>query len=293
MPRGADSTGFALSVLSRVWSRVEAGDGEALHRSRVATRRLREALPLVKGRGRERRRLRRELRRVTRALGPVRELEVALALAGTLAIDWPDLGPALDHVSTRLLELRARRRARLVKKVSRAEVDDLVERIERLLAQARRRGAARPTIDRPRLAERIASRAATTREAAESAGALYAPEALHAVRIAAKKLRYALEVARAVRVAGAASAARRLRQYQDLLGMLHDLQIFSSHVTRVQARLAGDDPDLGPLSELLMHLEDRCRELHAAFVAQRGALVLLCDDVERAFSRLGAATRSS
>jgi CHAD domain-containing protein len=293
MPKGADSPGFALGVLSRAWSRVEAGDGEALHRSRVATRRLREALPLVKGGGRERRRLRRELRRVTRLLGPVRELDVALALAGTLSRDWPELAPALDHVSTRLLELRARRRARLVKKVSRAEINDLVERVDQLLAQAHGRGTSRLSIDRPRLAERIASRAAATSEAAESAGALYAPEALHAVRIAAKKLRYALEVARTIRVAGAASAVRRLRQYQDLLGLLHDLQIFSAHVTRVQARLAADDPDLGSLSDLLMHLEGRCRELHAAFVAQRGALVTLCEDVESVFSRLGAATRSS
>ena len=148
-------------------------------------------------------------------------------------------------------------------------------------------------IDRPRLAERIANRAATTRDAAESAGALYAPEALHAVRIAAKKLRYALEVARAVRVAGAASAGRRLRRYQDLLGLLRDLQIFSAHVTRVQARLAADDTDLASLSDLLMHLEDRCRELHAAFVAERGALVTLCDDVEGAFLRHNAGTRAS
>jgi CHAD domain-containing protein len=288
MPKTADSPGFALGVLSRAWSRVESGDGDALRRSRVATRRLREALPLVKGRGRERRRLRRELRRVTRALGPVRELDVALALAGTLATDWPDLASALDQVSARLLELRAQRRARLVKKVSRADVEDLVERVDALLASARRRDAP-PPIDRPRLAERIVSRAAATREAAESAGALYAPEALHAVRLATKKLRYALEVARAVRVAGAASAARRLRQYQDLLGLLHDLQIFSSHVTRAQARLAADDPDLASLSDLLMHLEDRCRELHAAFVAQRGALVTLCDDVTGVLSRLSVA----
>jgi CHAD domain-containing protein len=279
-------------VLARAWARVEAGDGEALHRSRVSTRRLREALPLVKGSGRERRRLRRELRRVTRALGPVRELDVALALAGKLANDWPELAAALDHVSARLHELRARRRARLVKKVSRADINILVDRVDQLLVQTRRPGASRPSVDRSRLAERIAARAATTREAAESAGALYAPEALHAVRIAAKKLRYALEVARAVRIAGAASAARRLRQYQDLLGLLHDLQIFSSHVTRVQARLASDDPDLASLSDLLMHLEDRCRELHAAFVAQRSALITLCGDVEGAFARLGATSRS-
>ena len=86
MSKAADGPGFALGVLSRTWSRVEAGDVDAVHRSRVATRRLREALPLVKGRGRERRRLRRELRSVTRSLGPIRELDVALSLAGTLAI---------------------------------------------------------------------------------------------------------------------------------------------------------------------------------------------------------------
>lgn len=292
MPKEADNPGFALGVLSRAWARVEAGHGDAVHQSRVSTRRLREALPLVKGRGRDRRRLRRELRRVTRALGPVRELDVALALAGTLANDWPELASALDMVSARLHELRARRRARLVKKVSRADIDDLVKRMNALLSQARG-GRTSRAIDRPRLAERIANRAATTRDAAESAGALYAPEALHAVRIAAKKLRYALEVARAVRVAGAASAARRLRQYQNLLGLLHDLQIFSAHVTRVQARLAADDTDLASLSDLLMHLEGRCRELHAAFVAERGALVTLCDDVEGAFLRHSAGTRAS
>jgi CHAD domain-containing protein len=292
MPKEAESPGFALGVLSRAWSRVEAGDRDAVHRSRVSTRRLREALPLVKGRGRERRRLRRELRRITRALGPVRELDVALALAATLTTDWPEVASALDKVSARLHELRARRRARLVKKVGRDDIDDLVERVSALLSQARGR-ASRPAIDRPRLAERIAHRAAATRDAAESAGALYAPEALHAVRIAAKKLRYALEVARTVRVAGAARAVGRLRRYQDLLGLLHDLQVFSAHVTRVQARLAADDADLASLSDLLMHLEGRCRELHAAFVAQRGALVTLCDDVEGAFSRPGAGTRLS
>jgi CHAD domain-containing protein len=293
MPQGTNGPVSALRVLSRAWSRVEEGDGDAVHRSRVATRRLREALPLVSGRARERRRLRRELRRVTRALGPVRELDVALALAGTLAADWPELAPPLDQVTGSLLELRARRRAQLIKRVSRDDVDDLVERVERLLAQARRRGASQPTLDRPRLVERIVNRAAATRSAAESAGALYAPEALHAVRIAAKKLRYALEMARAVRIAGAASAVRRLRQYQDLLGLLHDFQVFSSHVARVQARLAGDDPDLAALSDLLMHLEDRCRELHAAFVARRGALVILCEDVETMFARLAATARSS
>jgi CHAD domain-containing protein len=293
VPQTNDGPGFALRVLAREWSRVETGDAEALHRSRVATRRLREALPLVRGRTRERRRHRRDLRRLTRALGPLRELDVASALANTLAADWPILVPALDLVSARLSELRAKRRAQLAKNVTRDAVEALVDRVKGYLADARPTGSSRPALDRLRLAERIANRAGTTRKAAESTGALYAPEALHEVRIATKKLRYALEVARAVRIAGAAAAARQLRHYQDLLGLLHDLQIFSAHVTRVQTRLAVDDPELAHLSDLLVHLEDRCRELHAAFVARRGALVTLCLEVEATFARLTAVARPS
>ena len=105
------------------------------------------------------------------------------------------------------------------------------------------------------------------------------------MRIAAKKLRYALEVARTARVAGAAPAAARLRTYQDLLGRLHDLQILAAHVARLQARLPVDDEDLRALSDLLVHLEDQCRSLHATFVERRAALVALTDELATGFSQ--------
>ena len=54
------------------------GEVDAVHKARVATRRLREAVPLTLARGRGKRLLRR-LRKLTRALGPLRELDVALA----------------------------------------------------------------------------------------------------------------------------------------------------------------------------------------------------------------------
>ncbi|MEO8070453.1 MAG: CHAD domain-containing protein, partial [Acidobacteriota bacterium] len=52
----------------------------AVHRSRVASRRLREVLAvmLAIAPGKPADRARREMRRVTRALGPVREIDVAL-----------------------------------------------------------------------------------------------------------------------------------------------------------------------------------------------------------------------
>ena len=66
-----------LSALSRTLPGARKGDAHAVHQARVATRRLREALPLVVP-GKSGKTLARKVRRVTRALGPVRELDVAL-----------------------------------------------------------------------------------------------------------------------------------------------------------------------------------------------------------------------
>ena len=79
----------------------------------------------------------------------------------------------------------------------------------------------------------MAARAIRLGRSVDGAGALYAPEALHAVRIAVKKLRYSLEMGRAARViVGSARAATRLSRFQDLLGEWHDWQML------VVARLA-------------------------------------------------------
>ena len=70
--------------MSRSLPAARAGEVSAIHQARVATRRLREALPLV-ARGAPGRKLARAVRRLTRALGPVRELDVALLTLGELA----------------------------------------------------------------------------------------------------------------------------------------------------------------------------------------------------------------
>ena len=246
----------------------------------------------MSGSGREGRKLARELRRLTRALGPIRELDVCRNLLRTIATARPDLALACERADTHLVEVAARRRARLAKSLGNLDLRTLVARVDAHLRHIRDRAdPARRPIDRVRLASRIAERADDVGAAAESAGALYAPEALHAVRIRTKKLRYALEVGRVARLSGAAPAATRLRRYQDLLGDLHDLQVLASHVGHLQSRLPLEDADLGALSDLLVHVENRCRELHAGFVGKRAALVALVDQVAAAFSRHGRESR--
>src|SRR6187549_3643986 len=68
-----------LNALTRALPGAKKGDPLPLHQARVATRRLREALPLVAS-GSRGRKLERQVRRLTRALGPLRELDVALEM---------------------------------------------------------------------------------------------------------------------------------------------------------------------------------------------------------------------
>jgi CHAD domain-containing protein len=100
---------------------------------------------------------------------------------------------------------------------------------------------------------------------------LYSPEAIHAVRIAAKKLRYAFELAQELRLLGSRGVLPRLRNIQDTLGRLHDLQVL--HVRVDEARASADAADrTAALDELAALLEEDSRQLHARFVARRDAL---------------------
>jgi CHAD domain-containing protein len=103
-----------------------------------------------------------------------------------------------------------------------------------------------------------------------SAGHVYAPEHLHLVRIAAKKLRYALELAADAGVKSAAAPVRLVKRVQDTLGRLHDFQVVQSHVAAVQAEPAEPAarmlPD-GGLEIISRALENQCRHLHAQYVA--------------------------
>jgi len=270
----------AARGLADAWPGVVGGEAPAVHRARVATRRLREALPILDGERRGVRRLRKDLRALTRALGPVRELDVTLGLVVRLLHDEPSLDTALETIRVRLMERRLRRRARLLRHIDDVDIAGILARVRALSAHGSSKAAARRApLDGPELRRRMATRATRLARAVDRAGALYAPEALHAIRIAVKKLRYSLELGRAARVTGAAGAATRLRRFQNLLGEWHDWQIFSTHVSRVQGATPLDHEHLADFTALAARVEDRCRALHAEFMTARPNLTALVEGV--------------
>jgi|KBSSwiStaDraftv2_1062776.scaffolds.fasta_scaffold103887_2 CHAD domain-containing protein len=255
-------------ALRRQLAAAVAGKDTGVHQARVASRRLREAIPVLteglqhtKGG-----KAQRKIRRVTQALGTVRELDVTLHLIDELA-DRPAVPKAaLAEVRALVMEEREQRRGIMLERLDAVDAAKLTRRLETV-----RRSLLAPAAGhnwRGALALRIARRGRRLERAIDAAGQIYAPESLHMVRIAAKKLRYALEIADESGAAPCAATLRLIKRVQDALGRLHDLQVLQHQVAAVGAapRKGRSTPDAG-LAVLSRLIEDECRHLHGRYVA--------------------------
>lgn len=266
-----------LDVLSRELPRARRSDIKGVHRARVASRRLREALAAIESGARlPVRSARREMRRLTTALGAVREMDVALSMLAddTVAHAWPPSAVAV--VTTQCESMRVRRRRQLDEALDRADADGLIEAIESVRAAlARARGSRSAGL----LASRLRKRAREFQRTLTAAGTLYAPAPLHAVRLAAKKLRYTLELARDAGRVPVTADLRQLEALQELLGRMHDFQVVQEQTQVAMAGSSVERPAARALERMDATIERSCRELHAKFLALVPRLSRLADRV--------------
>jgi CHAD domain-containing protein len=279
-----------LRALARTLPGVRQGDVHAIHQARVATRRLREALPLVVDGGRGRK-LEDRVRSLTRRLGPVRELDVVGHTLDALEHGGEVPRRAIDCLRTVVSEERRRLHRDMARRVVDFDMDTLrrkavagARKHDLEIAKANAREG-RPTRrgDPARLGvadRRAARRAVGLRAAIENAAGIYLPDRLHEVRIAVKKLRYAMEVARDLRGSRAQVRIRTLKRAQESLGRMHDLEVLIARTRAVQGSPRASDLRLSAdLDRLVRHLENECRRLHGHYIATRPALLAVCDHV--------------
>ena len=277
-----------LDRFSRVLQGVENGDITALHRARVASRRLRELLPVLQLDHGIAVKLNRRLRRVTARLGTVRELDVLLLLIDELHVSRRVRTGPIARVGVAISKQRDDARKRLFHQLPVDELRRTARKLDRLVDEVAKQedtAGARPRRGtdtaksgwRWAIDARVAKRASRLRTAIDEAGAVYLPERLHDVRLAIKKMRYALEL-------GADASARRepdlraLTRGQEILGRMLDLQMLIDRVRDVQAALT--PPSLGvwrDLDAVVESLDDDCRRLHARYMRARVALLAIAD----------------
>lgn len=221
-----------LKALRRAEPEARIGeDLEGVHRMRVATRRLRAALRLVReglpARAAESQR--RFLRRTATLLGDVRDLDVLLESLPALVSEAPGALRA-DSVGIEALlrELRMRARARLLAWLDSPARFAGEEKLERFVndpgaGRAGRGPAARPIGEVARAL--LAREAVRVFRCGDRLGKESPTERLHALRLAVKRLRYTAEALLEVLGPELEDTLRRIVGLQDALGRLNDASV--------------------------------------------------------------------
>ncbi len=253
---------LALKQLDRFLSLepkvLKGEDPDAIHDIRVASRRLQQVLDLLYPRPRpgEVRRLRRKIRRCRRALGEVRNCDVLLAhvdqkLARKRTANR-ETWTALGHY---LRQRRASGFEQAVRKLSKVNLAVFYVHLKEwitsdgassgLLAKAARHMPSPLSL----LSEVPAREPFPARVGLELERVWLALEAqvahshqdprtpvIHGVRIAAKRVRYLIEVLHALEVQGSGDTVAWFRQLQQHLGNWHDLEILEQMTIEMIAR---------------------------------------------------------
>jgi len=201
-----------------------AGDEEAVHQMRVAGRRLRVALPLLarKPHGKRVRRALGVLRALTRTAGASRDRDVSLEILEKRlkAIEKPSAEQLL--LRRRLRAARSRGRSRMAEGLMDLEIAGLRRDLRVIVS----RNAEDVFTVMARLRDFSDAEGSAVLQGFAAIGERLDPDALHALRRRARRLRYAAEVNDALR--GEDSGAPVLwRKLQDGIGDLHDRHVLA------------------------------------------------------------------
>lgn len=236
---------------------VRAGDPEAVHDMRVATRRLRAMMEVLSGIAFDPddiAPLRKGLKRLAAALGVVRDAEVWLASVDEYAAKLPDAEQAgFDPLRQRLNSMRDVGREDLFATLANKRMARLLDQLETFVTTPGV-GLAEFEHFAPRVRDATGS-ALWLRLEAVQVFEVVMPEAplllLHELRIACKKLRYTIELFQDALPKDAEQMHEELVAAQDHLGSLHDADVALPFIDE----FLGMEPHNLALSQYRTHLE--------------------------------------
>jgi CHAD domain-containing protein len=267
--------GHIESFLSELQSLKRRMRQEWIHSTRVHSRRTRAALeafddlfPSSPWRA-----LHEQVRRITRQLGKLREREVSL----TILRDLTSGGDMAENLCREYLELRLRRKQQLIRERTRVSLQSVAlprlrAHAERLFAPPKRATARgrRSTsrglsfelrtdpIDR---AQRVVAARGEPIVAFQQSRRFRraSDDQLHALRIAAKKLRYAMELFDVIWPGGLKVQIAQARAVQDSIGRFHDLAVLGNRVQRETRRAQSNEAShlAFQLGRMLASIEER------------------------------------
>ena len=257
------------------------GEAESVHRARITARRLREVLPLAINPPDQR--LLDVFRSVGRHLGRVRDLDVMRALLGDVAERVISTAGVAAVARQALRGQQLSERRSMVKALEEMDLEGLRRNLraggDRWTRWMNRPAALIRTPEwRTSLRAQITTRAAEATDAVRHATGIYLPNRAHRARIAVKKLRYSIELARETGIWQPRRVLKDLRRIQSTLGSIHDAQVLIDAVDD----LVGKDAQPADVTALKRALDDDIAREHAEYMRTRDRVFAIADVCGRA-----------
>jgi CHAD domain-containing protein len=277
------SAGIKLVLLTRFHelsgfqqAAVDWTDPEGVHSMRVASRRLRSALrdfmPYLRKRSLAP--VLKQLRNIANALGEVRDQDVAIAALEKMVAHAPvELSSGLKPFIETKKQVREQAREELKAILEATELKQLESEFIAGVDEATATRAGSPAITFLTMSQEIILERLKEFEALSN-GLLnpFEIETLHEMRIAAKRLRYAIELFQQCWGRSISGYAKRIARIQTALGDLHDCDVWIEGLGKhiINARKHKQQDQLAALMWLLSHLVKlRTKHVRQAFARWR------------------------
>lgn len=264
----------SLACLSGHLPGIRNGEDDAIHQARVEIRRTREVVALAGALDDSDglRRVDHLLQRAGRTLGRARDADVVVEHVQDLEARFRHAASVMTLLRAATDERRHRMRRKTVRMLERADVERLPAEITALRRSGGLRRASRGQV-RHAVRDHVAARAADLRTAIAHAGGVRFSGRLHDVRIAAKRLRYALELADRLAVPRPAGARRVLKQVQESLGALRDRDVLLDTIRQMDLTRPDLTDQRAMIEQFVMVDANRA---HARYLSQRPELLSVC-----------------
>ncbi|MEW6128283.1 MAG: CHAD domain-containing protein [Acidobacteriota bacterium] len=232
-----------IQTLRNYYSLVlDTQEVEAIHKMRVTTRRLQASLDLLEIDKAERSigKLKKRLRRLRGKLSEVRNYDVFLIILEQEAGKRRTVNPPFASLEEELRRRRALRADKMMQYLRKIDFNKFFA-ILKMDWESSNQGEvslAHLADDKAiagRAAARIEQRLREFKDRAINAQPITHPEELHQLRIAAKRLRYLLEIATDMGIRGNLTALGWLRALQDKIGDWHDFEAIEDEIINITA----------------------------------------------------------
>lgn len=263
-----------VSLLPKV---LVSDDPEVIHDLRVSSRRFQQATRVILPQPNplKPKKVIRALRRVRQALGPCRNLDVNLALiaerrrqSGTAIVrrSWEALQGDLEERRDPLLE-QARQ------EIAQVDLFAFIERAQTLIDAAKRAADERAAEPVQKLAQATVEAMKTCDEACAQSYEAREPSQLHRFRLAAKRMRYRVELLADLGQVKAKPLLIDLKELQTALGDWHDRCVLLQSIAEFIGRpdFLAQHPDMGRILLAEMEKDKLCNEANVAQLFEKAA----------------------